>query len=457
MSRRSSLGRDVRAALLTVMGTVGAASGFGACADGNDGSDSVAAGGTLDPAAVANRAAGGLALGTVSPSLSVVASAAGTPTGDVDLFVGAADSPSLARMQRLSPRAEAVGAFGAAVALSGMNLVVSATHEDPGYTDVGYVDFYQPVTATGGWLLRETITAPCLTPPAVGSTEYGFGRSLDLSGDDVVVGAPRFGGGYGRVFVFRRGTGGGFELTADLQETSDVRRFDAYFGDTVRIQGDTLIVTRPDTPASTGDGSKAGKVYVYARSSDGAWTLQQVLQSPHADGTWDGFGTAAALAEGLLAVRARDEVWLFQRSASAAAAPSGGLASPEPAPAASEAAWKPVWRTSVGSGERGSIALGPRFLAIGDPTTDVGRHGAAGSIRIFEYAAGGAGPEPLLSELRTWTEPSPGDDHNFGARVQLRDGKLLAGMSMAAASAAVLPGAYVQDLGETARPAGGAP
>jgi len=161
------------------------------------------------------------------------------------------------------------------------------------------------------------VAAPCVSPASsTGSSELGFGRSIDLTGQDLVVGAGRYAGGFGRAFVFHRdGAGGRFQLTADLQEPNDVQRFDAYFGDTVQIDGDTLIVTRPDTSASTGDGSKSGKVYVYrrVRSGEGTWALEQVLHSPEADGTWDGFGTAAALAGDLVAVRGRDETWIFQR------------------------------------------------------------------------------------------------------------------------------------------------
>ncbi|HEY8925910.1 MAG TPA: hypothetical protein VIU64_16100, partial [Polyangia bacterium] len=213
---------------------------------------------------------------------------------------------------------------------------------------------------------------------------------------------------------------------------------------TVQIDGDTLIVTRPDTSAFTGDGSKAGKVYVYhrVRAGEGQWSLEQVLQSPHADGTWDGFGTAAALAGDLLAVRGRTEAWVFQRGAGGAAAPAAmGDSS-----SASAGGWQPVWRTSVGPGERGSVALGPSFLVIGDPTAAVEENDAAGAVRVFQRVQTGNDRAAQFSAVRTWTDPRPGANHGFGARVTIRGGRLLVGVSITAASAAVMPGAYLQEL-----------
>jgi len=416
--------------LLTVVGACGFGSLFPACGAGNGADDPAGSRGETDPAAVNSRAAGGLALGTGEASRVFVAAAAGTPTGDIDLFAGAEGEADLEPIQRLSPRPEAVGLFGAAIAFSGTSVAISATHEDPFGNAFGYVDLYEP--AAGGstaWVHRDTVAAPCVSPASnTGSSELGFGRSIDFTGQDLVVGAGRYAGGYGRAFVFHRSAADAhFQLTADLQEASDVQRFDAYFGDTVQIDGDTMIVTRPDTSASTGEGPKAGKVYVYRRlhAGEGTWALEQVLQSPHADGTWDGFGTAAALAGDLVAVRSRNEAWVFQQT-------SGS--------------WAPVWRTTVGSGERGSMALGPDFLVIGDPTTAVEENESAGAVRVFERLRTSEGDTARFATVRTWTEPRPGPNHGFGARVAIRGGRLLVGVSVAAASAAVMPGAYVQEL-----------
>jgi hypothetical protein len=277
-------------------------------------------------------------------------------------------------------------------------------------------------SSSDSWTYRETITPRVIAPPPTssGSTEFGFGRSLDLSGNDLVVGAGRFAGGFGRVFVFhRRDERSPFAQIAELQEADGARRFDANFGDTVEVDADTLIVTRPDTPASTGDGPKAGKVHVYVRSATDTWTLQQILASPGGDGSWDGFGTAAALSGELIAVRSSHHVWAFART---------------------NGSWRPVWRTVVGRGERGSIDLGNAYLAVGDPTTDVEDATGAGAVRVFARTGNSFGPP------RTRTEPSPGPARGFGARVAIQGSRLLVGIAGTAPIDPDRPGAYVEML-----------
>lgn len=380
-------------------------------------------------------------MGVLGSSGVVVAASGGVAaTAGVDLFVGGNAAPTISFGQRVSPRPEAVGWFGAAIAFSGPEAAISATHDDPERVQNGYVDLYMPATRSreplGGadattrdqapadsWVYRETITPTVIapSPTSSGSTEFGFGRSLGLSGNDLVVGAARFAGGFGRVFVFHReDERASFAQVAELQEADGSRRFDANFGDTVETQADTLIVTRPDTPASTGDGPKAGKVYVYIRSATATWTLQQILGSPLGDGRWDGFGTAAALSGELIAVRSSHDVWVFART---------------------DGSWRPVWRTAVGRGERGSIDLGDAYLVVGDPTTDVEDATGAGAVRVFANVGGGSFGPPL-----TRTEPTLGPGRAFGTRVAIQGSRLLVCVSGTAPNDPAKPGAYVEAL-----------
>jgi hypothetical protein len=391
------------------------------------------------PMAVQSRSAGGLAIGALGASGVVIASSGAAANTAVDLFVGGNAASAVLLGQRVSARPDSVGSFGAGVSFSGAEVAIGATHDDPERVQNGYVDLYAPATGSreqvGGagatardqgssdsWTYRETITPRVIAPPPTssGSTEFGFGRSLDLSGNDLVVGAGRFAGGFGRVFVFHRNDERSpFAQIAELQEADGVRRFDANFGDTVEVDADTLIVTRPDTPASTGDGPKAGKVHVFVRSATDTWTLQQILGSPAGDGSWDGFGTAAALSGELIAVRSSHHVWVFART---------------------NGSWRPVWRTVVGRGERGSIDLGDAYLVVGDPTTDVEDSTGAGAVRVFPRSGNSFAP-PL-----TRTEPTPGPARGFGARVAIQGSRLLVGISGTAPVEPDLPGAYVEIL-----------
>lgn len=415
----------------------------GACVgeiDATDGPAAETSAALPGPMAVEGRLANGLAVGTLASSEVLVASSGGVATAGVDLFVGRNDAHAMVLAQTVMPRAEAIGWFGAAVAFSGPEIAISATHDDPNHVQNGYVDLYRPALGSGepgtgagattrdqgssdGWAFRQTVvpTLVAAPPTSSGSPEFGFGRSLDLSGNDLVVGAARFAGGFGRVFVFhRKEDGARFEQVAELEEPDGARRFDANFGDSVEIRGDTLIVTRPDTPASTGDGPKAGKVYVYVRSATATWTLQQVLRSPLDDGSWDGFGTAAALSGELVAVRSSHDVWVFARN---------------------NGSWRPVWRTAVGRGERDSIDLDDAYLVVGDPTTDVEDASGAGAARVFAHAGGGAFGPPV-----TRTEPTPGPGRGFGARVAIQGSRALVGISPTAPIDPDKPGAYVEPL-----------
>jgi hypothetical protein len=426
----------------TLAATVMIIAGSG-CTGEVDATDSPAAGTFAPlpgPVAVESSPPRGLAMAVLGTGGVVIASSGGQTSSSVDLFMGGNAAPAVSLGQRLSPQPNTVGWFGAGISFSGPEVAISATHDDPDRVQNGYVDLYTPSAAAGeqvraagatttdqgssdSWVYRETVIPSVVAPPPTssGSTEFGFGRSLSLSGNDLVVGAGRFAGGFGRVFVFRRADEGSrFAQVAELQESDGARRFDANFGDTVEIQANTLIVTRPDTPASTGDGPKAGKVYVYRRSALETWALQQVLRSPTGDGTWDGFGTAAALSRELIAVRSSHDVWVFAQIGES---------------------WRAVWRTAVGRGDRGSIGLGDSYLAVGDPTADVQDATGAGALRVFANLGGGSFGPPL-----TRTEPTPGSGRGFGARVAIEGSRLLVGISGTAPNDLGRPGAYIESL-----------
>jgi len=77
-----------RVGLLSALGVCGFGLVLPACGPGN-GPDAPGDSTTgIDPAAVNSRAAGGLALGAADASRILVAAAAGTPAGDIDLFTG---------------------------------------------------------------------------------------------------------------------------------------------------------------------------------------------------------------------------------------------------------------------------------------------------------------------------------------------------------------------------------
>ena len=145
-----------------------------------------------------------------------------------------------------------------------------------------------------------------------------FSQSISLSGDTLVVGAPREGSAArgvngnqadnsapvaGAVYVFVR-NGATWSQQAYLK-ASNTEQLDG-FGTSVSLSGDTLAVgARGESSASATDqannaASQAGAVYVFVRSGT-TWTQQAYLKASNID-AGDSFGDSVALSGDTLAV-----------------------------------------------------------------------------------------------------------------------------------------------------------
>lgn len=124
-----------------------------------------------------------------------------------------------------------------------------------------------------------------------GVSEDSFGTDVVREGDTLIIGAPQhFSNGLpGSFYLF-----GPDESGAWIEDERVFSPFDpegAYgdeFGSALALDGDTLIVGAPLTPAG---GEFLGQAYVYARGGEtGRWSLQETLPSPSPR-----FGQSAAL------------------------------------------------------------------------------------------------------------------------------------------------------------------
>jgi hypothetical protein len=138
-------------------------------------------------------------------------------------------------------------------------------------------------------------------------TGDSFGSAVAISGDTVVVGAPHEGGfdnnlpNSGAVYVFVR-NGSGWTQQAYL------RAFNAgaedLFGTAVALSGDLLVIGAPREDATVaGDAFNnslpdSGAIYVYTRSGS-TWTIQARLKAPNG-GENDYFGSSVAVSGGLV-------------------------------------------------------------------------------------------------------------------------------------------------------------
>lgn len=219
--------------------------------------------------------------------------------------------------------------LGAAVAVSGETLVAGAPLESSNAAGVGgtpsggefragaaYVFERDPQTGT--W--SQPVFLKALDPigaPAL-PANYGdrFGESVAISGDTVVVGAPREDSGAsgvdgdatdnsaldrGAAYVFARDPQTGVWSTQGYLKPPAGSSF---FGHAVAVSGDTAVVGA--LYDSTGSNS-AGAAYVYVRNPQtGKWSYQAQLV-PHNAGPFDSFGSSVALSGDTVLVGAYGE------------------------------------------------------------------------------------------------------------------------------------------------------
>ena len=142
--------------------------------------------------------------------------------------------------------------FGVSVALDGDTMVVGAPYFAAAGAVPGSASIY--VRSGGTWLLQQTLSLP-------GS--LGFGGTVDVSGDTVIVGALNYGSAAAHARVYAR-NGSAWTLQATLIPT-DYAPGPNWTAQSVAIDGDTAVV-----------GTGRAAAYVFARTGT-AWTQQAKL------------------------------------------------------------------------------------------------------------------------------------------------------------------------------------
>lgn len=166
--------------------------------------------------------------------------------------------------------------FGSDVAVSGVWALVGADHDELGGSSYLFED-------TGTWQQRQK-----LHPAGLAASE-DFGYSVAIDGDLAVIGAPDFGTGKGKVYVYERFNSLGWLHTATLT-AHDGANGDS-FGASVSIAGDKLLVGAP------GNQGGRGAAYLYWRVF-GGWVERAKLKAGDA-AVNDNFGGGVAIDGGL--------------------------------------------------------------------------------------------------------------------------------------------------------------
>ncbi len=162
--------------------------------------------------------------------------------------------------------------LGASVGISGDYAIVGVPKDDNDQgVDVGSLQVF--LRTETGWVQHQKLTAS----DAAGGDQ--FGSTLAMSGDYVIVGAPRkdgVGRNSGAAYIFRRQGTEWVEQTKLL--APDETRGD-YFGISVAIDGDTALVGAHRSNEPLAD---CGAVYVFERTGEN-WNQTTKLIAPDPD------------------------------------------------------------------------------------------------------------------------------------------------------------------------------
>ncbi len=152
------------------------------------------------------------------------------------------------------------------VSISGDTVVVGSDDSNRNGAGAAYI-FKRDQGGAGNWGLVKKITA------FDGAADDYFGYNVSISGDTVVVGAVEDddkGTNSGSAYIFKRDQGGAGNWGLVKKITAFDGAADDYFGESVSISGDTVVVGSDDS-----NRNGAGAAYIFKRDQGGAgnWGL----------------------------------------------------------------------------------------------------------------------------------------------------------------------------------------
>ena len=231
------------------------------------------------------------------------------PTGGWGGWDSLNDLAKAALTAKIVPAGVAAGdEFGRSVAVddSTGTIVAGAWHDDSNEGSA-YV-FTEPTGGWGGWgslsaAGKATLTAKLTAPVRAEGDEFGDSVAVDVN--TVVVGASGDDGTdlqfWGSAFVFVKPTSGGWVSTsAAAKLTAETRGDDDYFGRSVAIDGDTVVV------GADGQDTNTGSAYVFTKPITGGWvSTSTAAKLTASDGaSSDNFGISVAVSGDIVVIGA---------------------------------------------------------------------------------------------------------------------------------------------------------
>ncbi|WP_057830374.1 LruC domain-containing protein [Colwellia sp. TT2012] len=197
----------------------------------------------------------------ISGDIAVIgAPGASGDIGQACLYQRSGESWSL--LSCLSPNTDSlvVQQFGKTVALSGEQLVIGAEKKQNGTNGIAYI--YQ--RQGDSWILEAELISPN------SSANDKFASTLSISQNYIAIGSPGVSASHeGTVYIFKSTDSGWIE---DIVFTPASSFKSAHFGSALRLSGEYLIIG-DDDHGRTHEGS----AYIYRRE-DGIWSLQASLK-----------------------------------------------------------------------------------------------------------------------------------------------------------------------------------
>ncbi len=181
--------------------------------------------------------------------------------------------------------------FGKSVAIDGDTVVVGASGQNSSQGSV-FV-FIKPAT---GWANSSGDEAAKLTAYSR-NNDARFGRSVAIDDDTIVVGASTDDGNRGSAFVFIEPATGWANSpgTETAQLNAYVRSANDYFGESVAVDGDTVVIG-----ANALNDTRPGTAYAFTKPKSGGWADNTEAAKLTGSGTTNGdrYGNSVAV-EGL--------------------------------------------------------------------------------------------------------------------------------------------------------------
>jgi hypothetical protein len=297
--------------------------------------------------------------------------------------------------------------FGRSVAISGETAVVGVPSDDVTAWNQGSAYVFVRNGATWSQQAR-------LIPSNV-AADYWFGYSVAIYGDTVVVGMPEYfpnNAGPGSAYVFVR-NGATWSQQARLTPSNGTAR--DFFGHSVAISGNTVVVGAPYD--SIGANALQGSAYVFVRSGI---TWSEEAQLIASDGTEPGFfGYSVAISGNTLvagAIYARDvgdntvqgAAYVFERSG---------------------ASWTELQKLMASDGASydffgNSVAISGNTVVVGASGDDIGTHSNQGSAYVFvRYGFG----QSFSRQLPKLTANDGAAEDQFGSAVAINGNTVAVG------------------------------